>query len=151
MYLSNLRQEKWIRTRKAKVSSRPNQQAGGDGENLTDAQQKAIQKGQIEIAKNLFLTWDGDGEGSLSAFEIIKAFVSIGLSQDHNFARKIMASIRPQKSDEDSDEEIDIGLKDFITIFKIDEISDHVIKMINTEVNSKKKAKLNAQWKKTIQ
>jgi len=41
-------------------------------------------------------------------------------------------------------------LKDFITIFKIDEISDHVIKMINTEVNSKKKAKLNAQWKKTI-
>ena len=44
MYLSDLRQEKWVRTRKAKVSSRPNQQSG-DGDNLTDAQLKAIQKG----------------------------------------------------------------------------------------------------------
>ena len=79
MFLSELRQEKWVRSRKAKISSRPNQDQG-NSENLTDAQLKAIQKGQIEIAKNLFLTWDGDGEGSLSAFEIIKAFVSIGLS-----------------------------------------------------------------------
>ena len=86
----------------------------------------------------------------MSAFEIIKAFVSIGLSQDHHFARKIMASIRPQKADEDSDEEVDIGLKDFITIFKIDEISDHIIKMINTEVNGRKKAKANILWKKSL-
>ena len=52
--------------------------------------------------------------------------------------------------DEDSDEEIDIGLKDFITIFKIDEISDHIIKMINAEVNSRKKAQANANWKKSL-
>ena len=44
MYLSDLRQEKWVRSRKAKVSSRPNQKSG-DGDNLTDAQLKAIQKG----------------------------------------------------------------------------------------------------------
>ena len=61
-----------------------------------------------------------------------------------------MASIRPQKADEDSDEEVDIGLKDFITIFKIDEISDHIIKMINTEVNGRKKAKANIIWKKSL-
>lgn len=34
----------------------------------------------MEIAKDLFLTWDGDGEGSLSPSELIKAFVGIGLS-----------------------------------------------------------------------
>jgi Ca2+-binding EF-hand superfamily protein len=48
----------------------------------------------IETAKNLFLIWDGDGEGSLSPDELIKAFVRIGLSQDHQFAKKIMYSIK---------------------------------------------------------
>ena len=57
---------------------------------------KEYQKKQMEIAKDLFLTWDGDGEGSLSPSELIKAFVGIGLSQDHHFAKKIMASIRPK-------------------------------------------------------
>jgi hypothetical protein len=39
------------------------------------------------------LIWDDDGEGTLSSDEIIKAFVQIGLSQDHHFAKKIMANI----------------------------------------------------------
>ena len=48
----------------------------------------------IETATNLFLIWDGDGEGSLSPDELIRAFVRIGLSQDHQFAKKIMYSIK---------------------------------------------------------
>lgn len=88
------------------------------------------------------MSWDADGEGSLSPAEIIKAFVSIGLSQDHHFARKIMHSIRPHKADhEDNEEDADIELKDFITIFRNDEVSDNVIKMINEEVNYRKKVK----------
>ena len=38
------------------------------------------QKEQIQIAKDLFLLWDSDGEGSLSVDELIKAFMKIGLS-----------------------------------------------------------------------
>ena len=49
-----------------------------------------------------------------------------------------MHSIRPCKED-DSDSDMDIELKDFITIFKNDEVSDNVIKMINEEVNYRKK------------
>jgi Ca2+-binding EF-hand superfamily protein len=116
MYLTETRKDKWLRSRKSRAGPQ------------TD---KETQKKQIEIAKNLFLTWDADGEGSLSPAEIIKAFVSIGLSQDHHFARKIMHSIRPHK---ENDENMDICLKDFIKIFKNDEVSDNVIKMINEEV-----------------
>jgi Ca2+-binding EF-hand superfamily protein len=56
------------------------------------------QKKYIEVAKNLFQIWDADGEGSLSPDELIKAFVQIGLSQDHHFAKKIMYSIKPPPS-----------------------------------------------------
>lgn len=49
-----------------------------------------------------------------------------------------MNSIRPSKADDD-DEDVDIKLKDFIKIFKNDEVSDNVIKMINEEVNYRKK------------
>lgn len=64
-FLSDQRNEKWLRQRKAKAGP---------------TNDKETQKKQIEIAKNLILTWDADGEGSLSPAEIIKAFVSIGLS-----------------------------------------------------------------------
>lgn len=47
-----------------------------------------------------------------------------------------MQSIRPPKTD---DEDEDIELKDFITIFRNDEVSDNVIRMINEEVNYRKK------------
>mmetsp|Transcript_5889 Transcript_5889/g.9540 ORF Transcript_5889/g.9540 Transcript_5889/m.9540 type:complete len:173 (-) Transcript_5889:2045-2563(-) len=58
-----------------------------------------------------------------------------------------MTSIRPQKplgkkkpetASDSEEEDQDIRLKDFITIFKSDEVSDHVINMINQEVNSRK-------------
>jgi hypothetical protein len=49
-----------------------------------------------------------------------------------------MHSIRPPNEE---DEEDDIQLRDFITIFKSDEVSDNVIKMINEEVNYRKKVK----------
>jgi hypothetical protein len=65
----------------------------------------------------------------------MKAFIGIGLCQDHHFARGIMASIKP-KDTENFDG--DIELKDFLKIFKNDEISDHVVEIINKEVIFKK-------------
>ena len=60
----------------------------------------------------MFLIWDDDGEGTLSADEIIKAFVQIGLSQDHHFAKKIMANIQPPNKKKHKNN--NIMLKDFI-------------------------------------
>ncbi len=44
----------------------------------------------IEFAKNLFVSWDDDGSGLLEPHEIIKPLIGMGLSSDHNFARKII-------------------------------------------------------------
>ena len=46
---------------------------------------------------------------------------------------------------------MDIELKDFITIFKNDEVSDNVIKMINEEVNYRKKVQKMRQNKKMVE
>ena len=103
----------------------------------------ARQKEQIAIAKDLFLLWDADGEGSLSANELIKAFVKIGLSQDHRFANKIIAAINPNPDVMLSDTEIKI--KDFISVFKDDELSDKLIERINEEIHDDEMKEQNAR------
>jgi Ca2+-binding EF-hand superfamily protein len=50
----------------------------------------AINRKHVEFAKNLFVSWDDDGSGLLEPHEIIKPLISMGLSSDHNFARKIL-------------------------------------------------------------
>ena len=49
-----------------------------------------------------------------------------------------MRSIKPQNTNSKQQNDFEIKLKDFITIFKSDELSDHIIKMINQEVNNHK-------------
>jgi hypothetical protein len=69
----------------------------------------------------------------------MNAFVRIGLSQDHHFARKTIESIRPRAAcalgnTNSAPGSQDIKIKDFIKIFRHDEVSDNVIKQINNEV-----------------
>jgi hypothetical protein len=65
----------------------------------------------------------------------MNAFVRIGLSQDHHFARKTIESIRPRTGAAHAGPASeDIKIKDFIKIFRHDEVSDNVIKQINNEV-----------------
>ena len=71
------------------MSLQKNQVSGGP--NIKEMRRK--QREQIQIAKDLFLLWDSDGEGSLSVDELIKAFMKIGLSQDHRFAKKIINTL----------------------------------------------------------
>lgn len=96
------------------------------------------------MATELFYIWDADGEGSLSSTELCLAFVRIGLSHDHQFAQKILNSISPHVNFSNNDDDIDIRLGDFISIFRSDEISDNVIKKINDEVAFNKRRKLIA-------
>ena len=90
----------------------------------------------------MFQIWDSDGEGSLSPDELIKAFVQIGLSQDHHFAKKIMYAIKPPPSKGTEANDFEIKMRDFITIFRADDVSDNVIDMINQEVNFRKRKEL---------
>ena len=96
----------------------------------------------------MFLLWDGDGEGTLSKDELLKAFIRIGLSQDHNFAEKIMYSIIDKRIVEAKGGEIEINIADFVKIFRSDDISDFAIKSINKEVNLRKKLKKEREVQK---
>jgi len=89
-YILQANQEQWLNKRSKlteskiqdKLIERNNKAIGKQTEADDEANisGKALQKQQIQIAKDLFLIWDGDGEGSLSPDELMKAFVRIGLS-----------------------------------------------------------------------
>ena len=68
--------------------------------------------------------------------------MQIGLSQDHHFAKKIMYAIKPPPSKGTEANEFEIKMRDFITIFRADDVSDNVIDMINREVNFRKRKEL---------
>ena len=74
-------QQKWIAKHKAQRK-----------EDETDITQRK----NIEFAKDLFLSWDDDGSGELSASEIIKPLVSLGLAPNSDFARKILTALDPR-------------------------------------------------------
>lgn len=50
-------------------------------------------KEYTDMAKKTFNIWDIKEKGSLSANELISAFIKIGLSEDINFAKQIINKI----------------------------------------------------------
>ena len=53
-----------------------------------------------------------------------------------------MYAIKPPPSKGTEANEFDIKMRDFITIFRADDVSDNVIDMINREVNFRKRKEL---------
>lgn len=62
----------------------------------------------------------------------MKAFVRVGLSQDHVFAKTLMSSFSKEKDS-------DITLQDFFKLFRIDELCDRIIVQIQKEVEMMRK------------
>jgi|LauGreDrversion4_2_1035121.scaffolds.fasta_scaffold136956_3 hypothetical protein len=59
----------------------------------------------------------------------------MGLSSDHNFARKIIQALDPSQKGKfgSSLEDMKISMQDFIKIFKQDKISENMVRIINQE------------------
>ena len=91
------------------------------------------QRKNVEFAKDLFLSWDDDGSGELSASEIIKPLVSLGLAPNSEFARKILTALDPRTKQEKERTDLKITLPDFIKIFRSSKISDCLINIIQKE------------------
>ena len=89
-----------------------------------------IQRKNVEFAKDLFLSWDDDGSGELSAGEIIKPLVSLGLAPDSEFARRILSALDPRTKSEKERTDLKITLPDFIKIFRSSKVSDSLINII---------------------
>lgn len=93
----------------------------------------------IQFAKDLFITWDDDFSGILEAHEVIKPLVSLGLSSDSNFARKILQALDPRTKAEKAKSDLRITLQDFVKIFKTDKVSESLIAVINKETEKRHK------------
>ena len=87
----------------------------------------------MQFAKDLFITWDDDMSGVLEADEVIKPLVSLGLSSDSNFARKICNALDPRSKADKAKSDLRITLADFVKIFKADKVSESLIAVINKE------------------
>ena len=50
----------------------------------------------MAFAKDLFLSWDENGNGIMDEMELIKPLVSLGLAPDRKFAHKIVQALDPR-------------------------------------------------------
>lgn len=90
-----------------------------------------VNRKNVEFAKNLFVSWDDDGTGTLEAQEIIKPLISLGLAPNSDFAIKLLKAIDPKAGEGVKDvEEIKISLNDFIKIFRSSKVSEALLSLI---------------------
>ena len=83
----------------------------------------------IEIAKNLFLSWDDDGSGILEVEELINPLLALGLASDADFAEQLLQHLDPHAGKPGHDE-LSIQLTDFIKIFKPDRLQEKMVSFI---------------------
>ncbi len=70
----------------------------------------------------------------------------MGLSSDHNFAKKIIQALDPSQKGKSNGalEDMKISMQDFIKIFKSDKVSENMVKVINQEALTTKHHQENA-------
>lgn len=104
-------------------------------------------RANLEFAKDIYLSWDENGDGNIDENEIIKPLVSLGLAPDSAFARKICQSLDPRNAKQkEKGEMISLTLDDFVRIFKNDKISDALMQVI-----AKESEKRHLKFHKSIQ
>ena len=62
---------------------------------MGDAKQKKLE--QNWLIRDIFIALDEDGSGTMDQDELIKAMLSLGLSQDIDFAKRIITVFRDNK------------------------------------------------------
>lgn len=86
--------------------------------------------------KDIFIAIDEDGSGTMDQDELIKALLSLGLSQDINFAKRILTIFKDNKirqqhklvqkgllHKDDIKISLEFTFRDFIYLFKKDPFS----------------------------
>ncbi len=96
----------------------------------------------IEFAKNLFILWDDDGSGELDITEITKPLITLGLSTDSQFVKKLIKALNerrrptsPSRRVEGAEENLTLELADFVRIFGSDASSNKIAEVLRTDYN----------------
>ena len=112
---------------------------------------------------------DEDGNGTMELDELIKGLLSLNLSQDIDFAKQVIMLFEDQKdkiqrtknhkfrlyhenvkTNKSDNKQFLYSFKDFLAIFKTDEIGINIIRIINDEIRYNNKKKLLVEEQKKL-
>ena len=101
----------------------------------------------VQFAKEFFEIVDNNDSGGVLRDELSVPLIALGLSSDSSFIEKVLKAVNPfkfgDKSGLDDPFELnEMSLKDFIKIFKKDQVSEKLTDAIRDIVISEKEAKL---------
>jgi hypothetical protein len=75
---------------------------------------------------------DEDG-GGVSALELAYPLIALGLATDIGFVNRVMKTLAPKKFRRDPD--MELNMREFSTLFRIEQISDKLVKLIKSELD----------------
>jgi hypothetical protein len=79
---------------------------------------------------------DEDG-GGVSALELAYPLIALGLATDIGFVNRVMKMLAPKKFRRDPESEL--CMREFSTLFRIEQISDKLVGMIKSELDQAEK------------
>jgi hypothetical protein len=105
---------------------------------------KKTNQKHIEFAKNLFLTWDDFGKGTIRAESVVEPLARLGLSESSenpshvkNFVKTLIAAINREPVSKYELEDIRLDLHTFISMFKSDNVSKTISEIVKSEARQR--------------
>lgn len=86
-----------------------------------------------EFSKEFFEIMDEDG-GGVSAPELALPLIALGLATDTGFVKRVMKILAPQKFKDSDFENESLGMKEFSTLFRSDQISEKIVETVKEEI-----------------
>lgn len=119
---------------------------------------------QRNFIRDIFMAIDEDGSGTMEMDELIKALLSLCLSQDIQFAKEIISLFEEnmivkqqtklteyrlmgvtQAKSKYQQDQIQYSFKDFVKIFKTDPIGHNIVSTLNSEIMARHRLKLKSE------
>ena len=88
--------------------------------------------------KDIFISLDEDQSGTMDQDELVKALLSLGLSQDIVFAKRIVNILKENKLKQGKTDYLEYTFRDFEYLFREDPYGDKILSLIKTEIQTKR-------------
>jgi Ca2+-binding EF-hand superfamily protein len=99
----------------------------------------------MEFAKEFFNIVDADASGKTDFDELAMPLIALGLSSDSSFVAKVFRAIYPKKFADGNVEQAEIGLRDFLKIFRRDPVSERLTYIVQQMIIQRRQKALKRQ------
>jgi len=99
----------------------------------------------MEFAKEFFNIVDADESGKTDFEELALPLIALGLSSDSSFVAKVFRAIYPKKFAGNNVEDAEIGLKDFLKIFRRDVVAERLTHYVQHLIIDRRRKALKRQ------